>query len=166
MKSYFDEIAEKMIGTRQRSASLEQDTRWPCLFTEIYIPTDTKTRTRTEGAAAADHTKHDNSCFAKRVQVGPTNSISFDMKDEPPTLPRRDEVLVDKGAAAPKPSLSPVKMHTRTAAGSLNSAGTVSRAMMTIFHQPHLWFCLTEEVNSKNSNQYATDPAISGRQRS
>ena len=38
----------------------------------------------------------------KRVQAGSISSTSFGMKTEPPALPRRDDVLVYIGAAAPK----------------------------------------------------------------
>ena len=43
----------------------------------------------------------------------------------------KNDALVDKGAAAPKPCLSPVERHT-TAAGGLLPAGTASTAMRTI----------------------------------
>ena len=61
MKSHFDELTEKIIETRHRSASLEQDARQPRLATEVDLPTGTKTRKRTEGAAAAVQAKHGDS---------------------------------------------------------------------------------------------------------
>ena len=57
------------------------------------------------------------------------------MKAEPPTLPRRDDVLVDKGAAVPKPCLSPVEMRTLTAAGNLLPAGIASTVTRIVYYQ-------------------------------
>ena len=149
---------EMRATTVQRSASLEQDAWQPRLAIEADVIADKKTRNRTEGAAAANRAKHiGDSSSASQVDPDQMCSTSFGMKAKPSALPRRDEVLVDKGAAAPKPCLSPVEMRTRTAAGGLRSAGTVSTATMTIFHQPPLWFCLTEEIKSRTSNQYVTN---------
>ena len=47
------ELADKMRATKQRLAGLEQDARQPRLAMEADVPSDTKTRERTEGAAAA-----------------------------------------------------------------------------------------------------------------
>ena len=44
IKSHLDELSEKMIKTRQRSASLEQDAQQSRLATESDVPTDTKIR--------------------------------------------------------------------------------------------------------------------------
>ena len=58
-------------------------------------PADTKTRERTEGAAAAVQAVHGDSCTAEqKVQDGPKTSISFGMMAEPPDLPCREDVLV------------------------------------------------------------------------
>ena len=81
----------------QRLVDLELDARQPRLATEADIPTDKNTRKLAEDAVA-DQVKHGDSCSAKRVNAGPTNSTSFGMTAEPPTLPRRDDVLVNKGA--------------------------------------------------------------------
>ena len=55
----------------------------------------------------------------------------------PPALPcSRDDVLGDKGAAAPKPCFSPIEMRTLTAAGGVLPTGTASTAMRTIFPRP------------------------------
>ena len=109
------------------------------------------------GAAAAVQAKHGDSCLANRVQSGPTTSTSFGMKAEPPTLPRRDDVLIDKGAAAPKPWLSPVEMCTQIAADGLFPAGKASTATSTIYYQPRLRFCPTEEtISEKTSIQYTS----------
>ena len=74
-------------------ASLEQDTRQPCLAMEEDVPADGKTRERTESAAIrAAQTMHGDSFFANRVQAGPkTPSTSFGVKAKPPTLPCRDD---------------------------------------------------------------------------
>ena len=79
------------------------------------------------------------------------------MKAEPPDLPRKDDALVVKGAAALKSCLSPVEMRSLTDAGGLLFAGKASTATRIIYYQPRLWFCPTKEINSKTSNQYATD---------
>ena len=150
-----DELTEKIRATRQCSAGLVQDARQPRFATETDVPTDTKTRKRTEDAAA------------DRVMIGDSSSAlvdpdsmcltSFgDDSPEPPILPCcRNDAIVDKGAAAPKPPLSPVEMRTLTATGGLFPAGTASTATRTIFHQLPFWFCLTEEMNSRTSTQYA-----------
>ena len=44
MKNLFDELTEKMIEIRQRSASLEQNARQPYLATETDVLKDTKTQ--------------------------------------------------------------------------------------------------------------------------
>ena len=73
---------------------------------EADVTADKKNRKHTKGAAAVVQANDDDSCSAKRVQAGPTSSTSFGMKAEPPALPRRDDVLVDNGAAAPKSCLT------------------------------------------------------------
>ena len=124
---------------------------------EADVTADRKTRERTKGVAAVVQVNHGDSCFAKRVQAGPTSSTSFSMNAEPPALTRRDDVLVDIGAVAPKSRLSPLKMRTPTAADGLLSASTASTVTRTAFDQPPLWFCPTKEVNLKTSKQYSTD---------
>ena len=76
----------------------------------------------------------------------------------PPAYPcARDDALVDNGAAAPKPCLSPVEMRTLTAAGGSLPAGKASTATITTYYQPRLWFCPTEETKSKRTSiQYAS----------
>ena len=88
--------------------------------------------------AAVDQAKHGDSCSAKRVLAGPISLTSFGIKAEPPALPRRDDVLVDKGVAAPKLCLSPVEMRTLTTAGNSLLAGKASIATRIIFYQPPL----------------------------
>ena len=125
---------------------------------EADVIKDTKTRKRTEGAAAAEQLISGDNVSAE-VDPNPICLSSFgDDSTGPSTLPcSRDDALVDNGAAAPKPCLSPVEICTRTVAGGLLSAGTASTATRTTFHQPLLRFCLTEENNLRTSNRYATD---------
>ena len=125
-----------MRETRLRLASLEQHARQPHLTMEADVTADNNSRKRTEGAAAAYEAKHGDSCSAKRVEAGPTSSTSFDMKAEPPALPRRDDVLVDEGAASSMPCLSTVEIRMRTAAVGLLPIGTASTAARTNFPLP------------------------------
>ena len=130
----------------QRIARLEQDSRQPRLAMEADGPADTKTRERVESAAKAVQAKHGDNCTAQRVQDGPKTSICFDVKAEPPALPCRDDVLTENGAAVPKSCLSPLEMHSPTAAGGL---------LLTVNQSP-LRFYSTKETNSHNtSTQYA-----------
>ena len=67
------------------------------------------------------------------------------MTAEPPALPRRDDVLVDKGAEASKPCLSLAETRTQTAAGGLLPIGTASIiAMRILFPQPPFFWSLGE----------------------
>ena len=105
----FEEPSEKMGETRQRSAGLDQDTRQPRFIMEADVTPDKKTRKHAEDAAV-DQAKHGDSYSAKRVYAGPKNLTSFGMTAEPPAFSRRDEVLVDKDAEAPKPHVPPVEV--------------------------------------------------------
>ena len=93
------------------------------------MSTDKKTRKRAEDAAA-DQVKHRGSC-AKRVDADPPMWLtSFgDGSTEPPALPCKYNDMIDEGAAAPKPCLSPVEMRTPTVAGGLLPTGTTSTAI-------------------------------------
>ena len=112
----------------QRLASLEQNARQPRFAMDADVPADHKTRERAESAATAVQAKHGESCFAKRVQADQTCSTNFGVKVEPPTLPCRDDVLVENGAAALKSCLSPLEMRTPTAAGGLFPTDKTSTA--------------------------------------
>ena len=114
-----DELTEERRWIRQHSAHLEQEAQQPRLAMEEDVKSDTKTRKRSMEGTTVDQAKHKDSCSAESVQVGPTSSINFGMKAEPPALPRRDGVLVNRGAAAPQSCLSPVEIRTLTAAGDL-----------------------------------------------
>ena len=79
------------------------------------------------------------------------------MKAETPALPRRDDVLVDDGAAAPKSCLSTLEMHTPTAAGGLLPADKTSRNTRVTCNQSRLRFCPTEDTSSeRKSIQHAS----------
>ena len=100
---------------------------------EADVKSDTKTHKRTEDAAA-DRAKHGDKSSSARVDPDPMCLTSFgDDSTEPPALPCMDDAMIDKGAEAPKPRLSPVEMHTLTAAGGLLPTGTASTARRTVF---------------------------------
>ena len=106
MESHFDELNEKMSKTRQRLAGLELDARQSGFATDADVKPDTTTRKRREDAAS-DPAKHGDSCSAKKVDPEPMCLTSFgDNYTEPPPLSCRDDAMVDKGAAGPKPCLS------------------------------------------------------------
>ena len=131
-----------MKRTNQRLPGLEQEAWQPRLATEADVPTGTKTRKRMEDVAA-DQAKHGDSCSAN--QADPDLTSFDDHSTGPPALPcTRDDALVDNGAAAPKPRLSPAEMRTQTVAGGLPPAGTVSTAMRTIFPRPFFSWSLRE----------------------
>ena len=93
-----------MRATKQCLAGLEQDDRQPRLAIEADVPSDTKTRECTEGAAAAVQAKHGDSCSANQVDPDPMCRTSFgDDSTGSPALPcSRDDTLVGNGATAPK----------------------------------------------------------------
>ena len=124
---------------------------------ETDVRTDTKTRKRMKDVAAERVTSGDNS--SAQVNPDPMCLTSFGGDStESPALPcSRDDAVVDNGAAAPKSCLSPVEMRTLTAARDLVLAGKVCTATRIIFYQPPLWFCQTEEINSRTTIQYAMD---------
>ena len=126
----------------QRVTRLEQYARQPRLAMEADGPADTKTRKRTEGTATVVQAIHGDSCSANRVYPDPkTTSTSFGMNADPPSLPCRDDVLVDNGAAAPKSCLSPLEMRTTTAVGGLLPTGETSTATRTTSDFLTLWLC-------------------------
>ena len=133
MGDAYGEFEKDLRRIDQRLASLKQDVQQPRLAMETDIKADKKTHKRTEGAATAVQTKHGDSCSAKRVQVGPKRSTSFDVKAEHLALPCRDDVLVENGAAAPKSCLSPLEMRTPTTAGGLPPLGKTSTAKTQSF---------------------------------
>ena len=110
---------KEMRATDQRLTSLEHDARQPRLAMEADGSADKKTSERTEGAATAVQAMHGDNFSDSRVDPGAkTNSTSFGVKAEPPTLPCRDDVVVENGAAAPKSCLSPFEMRKSLAAAA------------------------------------------------
>ena len=109
---------------------------------------DKRTRERKEGAAKAVQAMHRDSFSASRVDPGPkTNSSSFGVKAEPPSLPCRDDVVVENGAAAPTSYLSPLEMRTTSAADGLLPTGKTSTTTKTNFNQPPLRLYSADETN-------------------
>ena len=153
-----NEISEKMD---QRLARHEQDARQSRLAMEADGQASTRTRERVEGAATAAQAMRGDCSSARQVEPGPTNSTSFGMKAEPPTLPCRDVSVVECGAAAFKSCLPPMKMRTSTAAGGLVPTGDVSKASETTLNEPPLRFCLTEETDLKAKNSWTSIPSAS-----
>ena len=148
-----DEISEEIRGTSQRLASLEHDARQPRLAMEVDGQADTETRERTAGAATAVQAIHGDSCSANRVDSGPkTTSTSFGVKTDPPALPCRDDVLVDKGSAVPKSCISPLETCTTLAAGGLPPTGETSTATKNTFDYLTLLFHQTEETHSEKTS--------------
>ena len=117
------------------------------------------THTHTAENAAADQAKREDSCSANQVDPDQMCLTSFGNDSTgPPALPcLRDHALVDKGAAAPKPCLSPSEMRTLTTSGSLLPTGTASTAMRTIFPRSVFSWSLgeTKKRTSQLNNQLA-----------
>ena len=97
-------------------------------------PANTKTRECTEGAATAVQAMDGDSCTVQRVQDGAKISTCFGVMAEPPALPCRNNVVVENGAAVPKPVLPSLKMLSPRAAGGLLPAGEASIATMTPYN--------------------------------
>ena len=107
MKSHLDDLVKKVRETRQRLAGLEYGARKSRLTMEADVTPDTKTRKRTEDAAA-NRAKHGDKSSSAQVDPDPTYLASFgDDSTELPALPCRDDTMVDKGAEAPKPVSHP-----------------------------------------------------------
>ena len=127
---------------------------------EADIKPDTKTRKRTEDAAA-DRAKHGDKSSSSRVDHDLMCLTGLgDDSTEPPAHPCRDAALVDKGAETPEPFLSAEEIRPPTAAGGLLAAGTASTATRTILPPPPLWdFCLIKEIKFRTTTStqpYAT----------
>ena len=145
-----DELMEKARETNRRLAGLLHGDQQPRLAMEADVKSDTNTRKRMEDVPADRVMSGDSS--STQIDPDPMCLTSFgDYSTEPLALPRKDDAQVDRGAAAPKPCLSPVEMRTLTAAGGLLSAGTASLRTRTNFQQPSLWFCPIEEISLKTS---------------
>ena len=152
-----DQLTEKMRGTRQRVASLEQVARQPRVTMEADVPADEKTRERTEGATLKQFKRCMGIAFLRTWSI-PTQEVLPASVVTPPNLRLsvfKDDALVGNDAAAPKPCFSPLEMRSPTAAGGLLRAGKASTTTRITFYQARLRFCLTEETNLRTSILYA-----------
>ena len=123
------------------------------------MPSDTKTRERTEGAAATVQVNHGDNCSANQIDSDPMCLTSFgDDSTGPPALPySRDDSLVDNDAAAPKSCLSSLEIRTPIDAGGLLPTGKASTTTRDHLLPTVSWFCPTEETNSERTSiQYAS----------
>ena len=150
----------------QLSECLEHEARQPRLAMEADGQANTKTRERTKGAATAVQAMRGDGFYARRVEPGPnTNSTSFGVKAEPPTLPCRDDVVVESGNAASESCLPSLEMRSSTAAGGLVPTGETSTASETTSNEPLLRFYETEEMNpegdSKMEDSWTLTPSAS-----
>ena len=142
----------KVIG--QHVISLEHGARQPRRAMEADGPANTKTHERTEGAATAVQAMRGAGFSACRVELGPnTNSISFGVKAEPPTLPCRDDVVVESGNIALRSCLQSLEMRSPTAAGGLLPTGETSTATRTTSNEPLLRLYATEEMNPEQDSK-------------
>ena len=100
---------------------------------------------------------HGDNFSARQVEPGPkTTSTRFGMKAEPPALPCRDGVVVEKRAAAPKSCLPSLEMRSPTAAGGLLPTGKISTATKTTCNKSPLWPYSTQKANSKETNVWTS----------
>ena len=149
-----DEISDEMKMTDQHVTRLEHGARQPRPALEADGQASTKTRERTEGAAAAVRAVRGDCFSARRVEPGPTtNSTSFGVKVEPPALPFRDDVVVVSGPAASESCLPSMEMRSSTAAGGLVPTGEASKASETTSNEPLLRFYETEEMNLEDDSK-------------
>ena len=157
-----DEISDEMKIMDQHVTRLEHGARQPRLAMEADGQAGTKTRERTEGAATAVQAMRGDCFSAHRVGPGPTtNSISFDVKAEPPALPRRDDVMAESGPAASESCLPSMEMCSSPAAGGLVPTGEASKASEITSNQPPLRFCSTEKTDLEAKNPCTSVPSAS-----
>ena len=90
-----------------------------------------------------------------------TNMTCFGMMAEPPTLPCRDDVVVESGDAARESCLPSLEMCSSTAAGGLVPTGETSTAKETAVSKPLLQSYSSEEENSKKKNLRTSTPYVS-----
>ena len=136
-----DEIFNEMRKVDEHVTRLEHGARQPRLAMEADEQADTRTRERTKGAATAVQAMRGDCFSARRVEPGPnTNSTSFGVKAEPPTLPCRGDVD-ESGAAATESCFPSLEMRSSTAAGGLVPTGEASKATETNPNEPPLRFC-------------------------
>ena len=144
-----DELTKEMRGIRQRLVGLEQeDARQPHL---------TKTRKRMEDVAAERVISRDNS--SAEVNPDPMRPPSFGDNSTglSALLCSSNGALVDNGAAAPNPCLSPAEIRTRTLTSGLLPAGIAFTAMKAMFSRPFFSWSLgeTKKHTSRINNQLA-----------
>ena len=158
-----DKTNELSDVMNQHETRLEHGARQPRLATEADgQQADTRTSERTEGAATAAQAMRGDCFSARRVEPGPTtNSTSFGVKTEPPALPRRDDSVVECGAAAFESCLSSMEMRSSTTAGGLVPTAEASKASETTLNEPPLRFCLTEEMDLKAKRSWTSVPFAS-----
>ena len=75
------------------------------------------------------------------------------MEAEPPDLPCRDDVLVERGDAAPRSCLPSLEIRSPTAAGGLLPTGEASTATRTTSNKPLLRFYATEEMTPEEDSK-------------
>ena len=95
-----DQLTEKMRGTRQRVASLEQVARQPRLTMEADVPADEKTRERTEGATLKQFKRCMGIAFLRTGSI-PTQEVLPASVVTPPDLRLsvfKDDALVGNDA--------------------------------------------------------------------
>ncbi|CAM9103180.1 unnamed protein product [Ascophyllum nodosum] len=162
MDSYFDRLDDEVRERDQHLTRLEHGARQPRLAVEADGQASTKTRKRMEGAATAVQAMRGDCFSACRVEPGPTtNSTSLGMKADPPSLPCRDDSVVECGSAAFKSCLPSMEMRPSTAAGGLVPTGDASKASETTLNEPPLRFCLTKETDLKAENSWTSIPSAS-----
>ena len=129
-----DELTEEMRAAKQRLAGLEHEAQPLRHAMGEVVKSNTKTRKRMEDVAEDRAISGDS--FSVN-QVDPDQMCLTRFVDDsiiPLDLPfSRDDALVDKDAAAPKPCLSTTEMRTLTLAGDLPPASTVSKATISSF---------------------------------
>ena len=156
-----DEISEEMRKMNQHVTRLEYGARQLRLAMEADGQADTEIREHTEGAATEVQAMRRDCFSARRVEPGPTtNSTSFGVKADPPTLPCRDDSVVECGAATFESYVPSMEMRSSTAAGGLVPTGEASTASETNLNEPPVRFCPTEETDlepncKKTSTSYA-----------
>ena len=163
IRSQFDKLKELMRRLEQHLLSQEQDARQSRLvMEEVDGHANTKTQERTEGATKAVQAMRGDSCTAEQnVQDGPETSITFGVEAEPPDLPCREDVLVEKGATSPESFLPSLEMRSPTAAGGLVPTREASTATETTSNEPLLRFYATEETNAKEKKSWTSFPSAS-----
>ena len=81
------------------------------------------------------------------------------MKAEPPAPPRRDDVLVENGAASTKSCLPSLEIRITTVAGGLLPTDETSTPTKITFNEPPLRFYSIEETNLKETNVWTSVPS-------